>query len=139
MVISYVSLSTRASDEEVWLYADYSETPYESAPTTVCRRDLDAILDFESHMVPEEYHMVLVIIQQTYANGCMTWFYRMPHAIMMRDTPGKPHRPTNHEIPKARDDYIKDVSAVCQRVVEIGKAGIEAKTIVVGSPQLTLV
>lgn len=58
---------------------------------------------------------------------------------MMRDAPGMPPRPTNQEILKARDDHTKDVSAVCQRVVEMGKAGIEARIFMVGSPQLTLV
>lgn len=60
VVISYVSLFSRASDIDVWLFIDYSKTLYESAPTTILHRNHDDILDyFESHLVLEEYHKVL--------------------------------------------------------------------------------
>lgn len=90
LVISYVSLSARASDVTIWLYVDYSETSYESAPSTVYHKDLDAVLDdFESHHVSEEYRKILALVHWPYRDNYMTWFYMVSHFIMTPDAFGR--------------------------------------------------
>lgn len=49
---------------------------------------------------------------------------------------GRSLRPSNQDVPESRDDHTEGVSTVCRHVVEMGRASIEARLFVEGSPQL---
>lgn len=67
--------------------------PYKAAPSSVCRRDLHAILDdIKSHVVLEEYYRKSTHAHRACVEGYLTWFFRMSHPIMMLDTLGEPPR-----------------------------------------------
>lgn len=78
-------------------------------------------------MVLEEYHRVLAHIKWVYEDNYMTWFYMVSHLIMTLDPSGRPPRSSNQEVLEAQDDHIEDVIVVCQRVWEMGRAGIKAR------------
>ncbi|CAL5194301.1 unnamed protein product [Lathyrus oleraceus] len=71
--------------------------PLEFALPIFCHIDLDAILDnFESHLILEEYYMVLSYVQWGYVDGYMTL-----------DAPRIPHMPSNYAVLEAQDDHTR--------------------------------
>lgn len=99
---------------------------YESAPPNVCHKDLCAILDnFESHLIPDEYHIVPTPIHCTIVDTYMTWLYTVSHPIMTHTPPRRPHRPVNHKVLEAQDDQAESVTTVCRLVVEMDKTDID--------------
>lgn len=70
--------------------------PSESTSSTVHHIDLDVILEnFKSHLVQEEFHKVLALVQWAYVDDYMAWFYRVSHPIMTPNASGRPLRPSN--------------------------------------------
>ncbi|XP_058742341.1 uncharacterized protein LOC131614809 [Vicia villosa] len=73
--------------------------PVVSAPTTVKRRDIDALFDnFENHFVPEEARSTVARDGWSYEYGYMIWFLCLSHPYMIQDTPRNPLRPVHQEI-----------------------------------------
>lgn len=87
---------------------------------------LTMLLGMSGKENPLQYRRVLDPFQWAYVSNYMKWFYRVSHPIMILDALGRPPRPANHEVLKARDDHTEDVSAFCQCVVQQGRSGIEA-------------
>lgn len=87
-----------------------------SAPPTVRRKYLDAILDdFYSHLVPDEIHSVPVGDIWTYAPSCIQLFYQVSHPYKTSDAARAQPRVAHREILKKeriRDDHTTDLLSI---------------------------
>ena len=64
----------------------------------------------------------------------MTWFYKVSHTIMTSNASGEPPRSGNHEVLVVHDEQAESVKTVCRRVAEMGRATIESKLFLYGTP-----
>lgn len=103
-------------------------SPFVPAPNNIIHKHLDDILaDYKSHLVLEEYQSMSSIIQWSYVDGYMTWFYNVLHQVMTSNTPGHPPMPTNEEIRmngQARDGHVIAL-LICQNILWITYEDIE--------------
>lgn len=95
-VSSDVCVSARASERKFGYLQVTPRHSLEFASPIVLHRDLDVILkDYEHNLIPDVYRRVPTRIFWAYAEGYITWFYRVSHPIMTQDTPGRSPKPSN--------------------------------------------
>lgn len=124
--VRYVSVS---------IFVGYSETPLRVCSSTVCDRDLNVILEvLESHLVPKIYRIVSIFVQWAYADGYLTWFYKVSHSIMTPNVLGRSPRSSNHEVLKYMDDHAEDKSVVYRCIIDMGGSSIDVWLFEEGSP-----
>lgn len=135
----YIHLHERVMCQLMFLHI-IRRPPYVSAPSIVCHRDFDAILnDFYSHLVLDEAHNVLVGEPWAYAHGYIQWFYRVSHPYMTQDVAGAPPRLAHQEIledERTKDDHTTNLSSVYQRIMTIARGAIESEDIAKDNPDM---
>lgn len=119
-------VSARARDASVVDLQIILRHPSEFVPPTICHINLYEILeDFDNHLVSYDYCRVLAPIHWAYTKGYLTWLYRVSHPIMTPNTHGRPPRPSNKEVLKAKDDHTQDISNIFRHNMDMARSDIE--------------